>query len=64
MYAYPTWSARALLEAGRAFEQLKQDEQAREQYKVLLEKYKESPEAKLAQERLAALKGTEPRAGS
>ncbi|CAA9375982.1 MAG: hypothetical protein AVDCRST_MAG64-304 [uncultured Phycisphaerae bacterium] len=64
VYAYPAWSARALLEAGRAFEQLKQDDQAREQYKVLVEKYKDSPEAKLATERLAALKATEPAAKS
>jgi len=55
VYAYPTWSARALLEAGRAFEQLKEHEQAREQYAALVEKYKDSPEAKLARERLAAL---------
>ena len=64
VYAYPAWSARALLEAGRAFEQLKQDDQAREQYTALVEKYKDSPEAKLARDRLAALKATEPAARS
>lgn len=64
VYAYPAWSARALLEAGRAFEQLKQDDEARAQYNVLVEKYADSPEAKLARERLAALKATEPAARS
>lgn len=64
VYAYPAWSARALLEAGRAFEQLEQDDQAREQYNVLMEKYKESPEAQLARERLAAMKDAAPAARS
>jgi len=30
VYAYPTWSARALLEAGRAFEQLQADRSAKQ----------------------------------
>jgi TolA-binding protein len=55
VYAYPTWSARALLEAGRAFEQLKQVDQARKQFEQLLSKYKDAPEAAVARERLAAL---------
>ena len=57
VYAYPQWSARALLEAGRTFEQMKQPDQAKAQYKVVAEKYKDSPEAAAAGERLAALKG-------
>jgi TolA-binding protein len=55
VYAYPTWSARALLEAGRAFEQLKQIDQAKRQFEQLLSKYKDAPEAQVARERIAAL---------
>jgi TolA-binding protein len=55
VYAYPTWSARASLEAGRAFEQLNQVDQARKQFEQLLSKYKDAPEAAVARERLAAL---------
>ena len=55
VYAYPKWSAKALLEAGRAFEQLKQTDQARRQYAQVAEKYKDAPEAALARERLSAL---------
>lgn len=58
VYAYAQWSARALLEAGRAFEQMKQPDQARQQYKVVSEKYKDAPEAAAAGERLRALKGS------
>jgi TolA-binding protein len=56
VYAYPQWSARALVEAGRAFEQLKQTEQASAQYAIVVSKYKDTPEAGLAQERLKAIK--------
>ena len=56
VYAYPQWSARALVEAGRAFEQLKQTEQASAQYAIVVSKYKDTPEAGLAQERLKAMK--------
>jgi TolA-binding protein len=55
VYAYPTWSARALLEAGRAFEELKQADQAKKQYEQLISKYKDAPEAGAARDRLAAL---------
>ncbi len=55
VYAYPKWSARALLEAGRAFEQLKQPDRAKQQYTQLVTKYKNAPEAELAQERMRAL---------
>ncbi|HWE92958.1 MAG TPA: tetratricopeptide repeat protein [Tepidisphaeraceae bacterium] len=55
VYKYPKWSARALLESGRAFEQLKQPAEARQQYAQLVAKYKDAPEAQLAQERLKAL---------
>ena len=56
VYAYPQWSARALLEAGRTFEQMKQPDQAKAQYKVVTEKYKDAPEAAAAGERLRELK--------
>ena len=55
VYAYPKWSARALLEAGRAFEQLKQPDQARRQYTAIMTKYKDAPEAALALERIKAM---------
>jgi TolA-binding protein len=58
VYAYPQWSARALFEAGRAFEQMKQPDQARQQYKLVTEKYKDAPEAAAAGERLRELKAS------
>jgi TolA-binding protein len=58
VYAYPKWSARALLEAGRTFEQLKQMDQARAQYNQLTTKYKDAPEAELAAGRLKSISGS------
>lgn len=55
VYAYPKWSARALFEAGRAFEQLKQPDQAKRQYSQVISKYKTAPEADAARERLKAM---------
>lgn len=55
VYAYPEWAARATLEAGRAFEQLKQPQQARQQYELVVQKYKQSAEAALAAKRLAQM---------
>jgi TolA-binding protein len=57
VYAYPVWSARALVEAGRAFEELKQPDQARKQYEQVSSRYKESAEAELARGRLKAMGG-------
>jgi TolA-binding protein len=57
VYAYPKWSARALFEAGRAFEQLKQADRAQKQYEQVLEKYKDAPEASLAGARLKSTGG-------
>src|SRR4029077_17523356 len=57
VYAYPKWSARALFEAGRAFEKLHQPDEARRQYDQLRAKYKDAPKAAMAQDRLRALKG-------
>jgi TolA-binding protein len=58
VYKYPDWSARALFEAGRAFEQLKQPEQAKKQYGDILNKYKDAPEADMARERLKSMTGS------
>lgn len=56
VYAYPEWAARATFEAGRVFEQMKQPEQARRHYELVLQKYKDSPEAALADRRLKQMK--------
>lgn len=55
VYAYPEWAARATFEAGRVFEQMKQTDAAKQQYSTVVNKYKDAPEAPLAQKRLAAL---------
>ena len=47
-----------LYEAGRAFEQLKQPEQAKAQYAKVLAKYKDQPEAELCQARMKAISGS------
>jgi TolA-binding protein len=57
VYKYADWSARALFEAGRAFEQLKQPDQARKQYTEVVNKYKDAPEAGMARERLKSMTG-------
>jgi TolA-binding protein len=54
LYGYPEWSAAALYEAGRCFEELKQPEQARAQFTQVKEKYPDSEWAKLATQRLAS----------
>jgi len=58
VYKYPQWSARAVFEAGRAFEQLKQNDRARKQYTEVINKYKDAPEADMARERLKNLPGS------
>ncbi len=55
LYAYPEWSARALFEAGRCFEQLKQNDEAKKQYALCVKKFKETDVAALAKKRLEAL---------
>ncbi len=52
LYAYPEWSAAALYEAGRCFEQLGQAVEARQQYVAVRDKYAESRWAELAAQRL------------
>ena len=56
VYAYPAWSAKALYEAGQAFEQLNQHEEARAQYERCVANYTKEPAADLAKKRLDALK--------
>jgi TolA-binding protein len=55
VYGFDKWSASALYEAGRAFEQLGRLDQAREQYKTCVDKYKDQGPARLAARRLKAL---------
>jgi TolA-binding protein len=52
IYANPEWAAKALLEAGRQFEAIKQIEQAKQQYAACAAKYKGSPPAEQAAKRL------------
>lgn len=54
LYAVPEWSAAALYEAGRCFEQLGRAEEAKSQYKQVAAKHADTKWAKLASERLAA----------
>lgn len=56
VYDYPQWAAKALYEAGRAFQQLGNVEQAKRQYQTVVTKYKDEPEAELAQKQLNTLK--------
>lgn len=63
LYAYPEWSAAALYEAGRCFEELNQPDQARAQFAQVKEKYPDSEWAKLATQRLAANTTTPPTGG-
>ncbi|UCF33544.1 MAG: tetratricopeptide repeat protein, partial [Phycisphaerales bacterium] len=55
LYAYPEWSAAALYEAGRCFEYLAMEVEARRQFKTVTEKFKDSQWAELAARRLADL---------
>jgi TolA-binding protein len=52
IYASPEWCAKALLEAGKEFEAIKQVDQAKQQYNACAAKYKGSPAAEQAAKRL------------
>ncbi|MBS0210977.1 MAG: tetratricopeptide repeat protein [Planctomycetes bacterium] len=54
-YDSPRWQAAAHYETGRCFEVLKQPDQARRSYRELVEKFPNSEQAKLAQDRLKEL---------
>ncbi len=51
-YGYPEWSAAALFEAGRCFEELGQPVEARRQFQEVASRFSESKWAKLAGKRL------------
>ncbi|MEW6251838.1 MAG: tetratricopeptide repeat protein, partial [Planctomycetota bacterium] len=57
LYAYPEWSAAALFEAGRCFEQLGKAVEARRQFEAVREKHGKTRWAELAAQRLAASGG-------
>jgi TolA-binding protein len=54
LYAYPTWQAAALLQAGKCSEQLGEWSEAVRRYKRLIETYPDTPYAKEAAQRLPA----------
>ena len=51
-FSYPEWNARALLQIAGCFETLDDSDKARKYYREVIQKYADSDEAKLAQERL------------
>lgn len=55
LYAVPEWSAAALYEAGRVFEQMNKAGEARTRYADVVARFGESTWARLAQERLEAM---------
>jgi len=55
LYAYPEWSAAALYEAGRCFEDLGKAAEARAQFEQVQQKYPQTQWAKLAAQRLTAM---------
>jgi TolA-binding protein len=57
LYAYPQWSAAALYEAGRCFEHLGRQVEAREQYKTVRNEYGQTRWAEMAAKRLAVVSG-------
>lgn len=60
LYAYPEWSAAALYEAGRCFEELNKTAEARTQYEAVRARYGETRWAELAAQRLAGLASAAP----
>jgi TolA-binding protein len=57
-YDYPELNAVALVEAARAFTELKQQDQARRLLRRVIKDHPDSPWAKVAKERLVGLKGS------
>lgn len=55
LYAYPQWSAAALHEAGKCFEQMKQTGDARAQYEAVVQRFADTSWARSARERLDAI---------
>lgn len=54
LFAYPEWSAGALFEAGRCFEQLNRTADAKEQFQLLIDKYPDTEWAQLAASRMSS----------
>ena len=57
LYGYEEWSAAALYEAGRCFEELTRAAEARSQFELVQQRFPQSRWAKLAAQRLAAIAG-------
>lgn len=55
LYAYPEWSAAALYEAGRCFEQLSKTVEARAQFQAVVDKYQKTRWAELSAQRLTQM---------
>ncbi|MCH9033460.1 MAG: tetratricopeptide repeat protein [Planctomycetes bacterium] len=55
LYAYPEWSAAALFEAGRCFEKLSKQVEARAQFQAVTENYGDTRWAKMASQHLSEL---------
>ncbi|MHC4106512.1 MAG: tetratricopeptide repeat protein [Planctomycetota bacterium] len=55
LYAYPKWSAAALYEAGRCFEEMGDPVDARKQYEQVQQQYPQTRWAEMAADRLTAL---------
>jgi len=55
LYAYPEWSAAALFEAGRCFEKLSKQVEARAQFKAVTERHGDTRWASMASQRLSEL---------
>ncbi|MCB9867279.1 MAG: tetratricopeptide repeat protein [Phycisphaerales bacterium] len=55
LYAYPQWSAAALFEAGRCFEQMNRRAEARTQFEAVIERFEDSQWARAAADRLPRL---------
>lgn len=54
LYAYPEWSAAALYEAGQCFEKMSKPQEARAQFKAVVDKFGDTQWAKLAAKRMAS----------
>lgn len=55
LYAYPEWSAAALYEAGRCFQELSNPVDAREQFRKVVKEHSKTKWARMASDRLAEL---------
>jgi outer membrane protein assembly factor BamD (BamD/ComL family) len=55
LYAFPEWSAAALYEAGRCFEDSGSPVEARRQFELVTRQHPQSSWARLAEDRLQAL---------